>query len=451
MSSDPLLHIKDSYYFDVPRKFWRASYSSAEEMADEVGEWVVRNDIDYQDWEADLFIAEIEDIIGDRPALHHAKEAWRHWQHEDPHRHGRPFDQYVEDSLNALDAKAAQWAKSQDNKPEEPTKAYLAEYSNSPETVSLEWMHALRRSPDAFEEWATVRRDMNDRQALDAYLDSPRGNWSEAKTQEINHHLSGKVFIPQPFGATLKNAYEKESGFAISRYMVIEVAVAIVLFLVFRWLAQKVQPGGAPRGKAWNLLESIVSFVKTDVVEKGIEPHDSPKFMPLFWTIFFFILGCNLTGMLPWVGSPTASWGLTAVLALIVFGLGTYLGVREFGVVGYLKNLCPDLGLPIYLAIVIVPMVWVIEFASLFIKHAVLSVRLLLNMAAGHLVLLGIMGLAFSVEAISMGPTGWTALSIVSLLGTTILSFLELFVAFLQAYVFTLLAALFVGSATHHH
>lgn len=446
MASNPILHIKDAYYFDVPRKFWRADYEGAEEMATEVGPWVVRNDSDYQDWEADKFVTELEQILGHTDALHHAKEAWRHWQHADSRRHGRPFDQWVEDSLAELDSAATEWAKATEIDAKDPTQAYLAEHPDS----QLLWMQNLRRSEDSADQWAKVRRDMNAPRTLEDYLDSPRGDWSAEKTEEINHHLSGKVFIPQPF-ASLKNAYEVEQGFGISKYMVIEVIVAIIMFLVFRWLAGKMVTGQAPRGKAWNLLESIVSFVKTDVVEKGMEPHESPQFMPLFWTIFFFILGCNLMGMLPWMGSPTASVSLTAVLALVVFAVGTFLGVKKFGVMGYLKNLCPDLGLPAYLAIFIVPMVWVIEFFSLFIKHAILAIRLLANMVAGHLVLLGILGLAFGAHAASMSTGAWTALSVVALLGTTLLSFMELFVAFLQAYVFTLLASLFVGAATHHH
>jgi F-type H+-transporting ATPase subunit a len=233
--------------------------------------------------------------------------------------------------------------------------------------------------------------------------------------------------------------------------MVIEVGVAIILFLLFTWLAKKIVGGGAPKGKAWNFFESFLTFIKTDIVEKGIEPPESKKFMPLFWTLFLFILGCNLAGMIPWVGSPTAALALTAVLALVVFLVGAFVGIKKFGVVGYLKNLCPHLGLPTYLAIFIVPMVWFIEFASLFIKHTILAIRLLANMVAGHLVLLGIMGLAFGTHAASMHVGSWSALSVIAILGTTVLSFMELFVAFLQAYVFTLLAALFIGSATHHH
>lgn len=445
--ADPLLHIKDGYYFDVPRKFWRANYESTEQLADHVGEWVVRNDSDYQDWETDLFIEKLTEVLGPTKALSHAKEAWKHWQHADSKRHGRPFDQYVEDAVAELKSNADSWAATQEEQPRDNSQAYL---SVNPDE-QLQWMLQLQQNEETQKDWLRIRRDMDDRQILDEYIESERGDWSEAKLKEFNHHLSGKVWIPQPFGATLKNAYEPQSGFAVSRYMVIEVVVAILMIFLFRWLAGKVSSGEAPRGKAWNLIESIVCFVKTDVVEKGIEPHDSPKFMPLFWTIFFFILGCNLMGMIPWVGSPTAAFAVTAMLAIVVFAVGTFLGVSKFGVIGYLKNLCPELGLPIYLAIGIVPMVWFIEFASLFIKHGILAIRLLANMVAGHLVLLGIMGLAFGAHAASMQSGSWTALSVVAILGTTVLSFMELFVAFLQAYVFTLLAALFVGSATHHH
>ncbi len=447
MASD-LLHIKDSYYFDLPRKLWRVSYDSPTELADQVGAWAVRNDADYQDWEADRFIDQLSKIVSSPHALEHAKEAWLHWQHADERRHGRPFDQYVQDEVAQLQSDAATWVQQQEIDSTNPAQTYLAEFPSE----QFEWMLDIYNSPDKLTEWTEARQRMDDREVLNEYLESPRGDWSEEKLAQYNFHLSGKVFIPQPL-ATLKNAYEAQSGFAISRYMIIEVVVAILMLLVFRWLAGKIKDGGAPKGKAWNLLESFLTFIKTDIVEKGIEPHESPKFMPLFWTIFLFILGCNLMGMLPWVGSPTASFAVTAVLALVVFLVGTYLGIQKFGVLGYLKNLCPELGLPMYMAVVIVPMVWLIEFASLFIKHAILAIRLLANMVAGHLVLLGIMGLAFGAHAATetMHAGSWTALSVVAILGTTVLSFMELFVAFLQAYVFTLLAALFVGSATHHH
>ncbi|MCA9194049.1 MAG: F0F1 ATP synthase subunit A [Planctomycetales bacterium] len=447
MASD-LLHIKDSFYFDVPRKFWRANFENPESIADSLGNWAVQNDPHYQDWEADFAIGKLEEIVADKNALEHAKEAWYHWQHAKDERHGRPFDQYVVDATAELESSAAKWVKSNKVETQNNVDAYLAEHPDA----QAEWMVQLFRDAGSARKFQALVHELNSRDVLDEYLAtrSAKDYWNDNILSQYNHAYSGKVFIPQPFGE-LRNAYEKQSGFAISRYMIIEVIVAVMLLFVFRWLAGKVKDGSAPKGKLWNLLESFVVFIRTDVVEKGMDPHDSPKYMPLMWTIFLFILGCNLMGMLPWVGSPTAAFAVTGVLALIVFLVGLVMGIRSLGVLGFFKNLCPDLGLPIYLGIVIVPMVWLIEFASLFIKHGILAVRLLANMVAGHLVLLGIMGLAFGAKAAAMGTTSWTALSIVALAGTTVLSFMELFVAFLQAYVFTLLASLFIGSATHHH
>lgn len=446
MASDPILHIKDSYYFDVPRKFSRATYDSPEQIADQVGPWVVRNDADYQSWEADRFIAGLRQIMGDVPAFSQAKLAWLTWQHANPHRHGRPFDQYVEDARKALDSRAAQWAKDISPAPRVPAQDYLSQHPDP----QLDWMVKLESNPEQWAQWQQLRQEMDGRDVLQQYTSSPRGQWSEPKLLEYNHHLSGKVFIPQPFG-TLRNAYEKHTGFAISKFMIIEVVVALIVLVVFAWLARRVKSGGAPKGKVWNLLESFLTFIKTEIVEKGISPRESSKFLPLFWTLFLFILGCNLAGMVPWAGSPTAALAVTAVLAIAVLLVGAVFGIKKFGTVGYLKNLSPQLGLPTYIGIFVVPMVWFIEFASLFIKHGILAIRLLANMVAGHLVILGIMALAFGAHAANMSPGAWTALTVPAVFGAVIISVLELFVAFLQAYVFTLLAALFVGAAVEGH
>ena len=196
---------------------------------------------------------------------------------------------------------------------------------------------------------------------------------------------------------------------------------------------------------------NLVTFVRNGVVVPAMGAHDADKYMPFFWTLFMFVLGCNLMGMIPWVGAPTSVLATVGGLALMVFLIGTTLGIKQFGVAGYLKNLSPSLGLPIYLAIPIVPLVWVIEAASLLIKHVILAVRLLGNMVAGHLVLLGFMGIGFGAHAVSMSTTSWGFAAFISIFAATLLSVLELFVAFLQAYIFTFLAAMFIGNATHHH
>ena len=105
--------------------------------------------------------------------------------------------------------------------------------------------------------------------------------------------------------------------------------------------------------------------------------------------------------------------------------------------------------LPLPLAIVLKPMIFAIEMLGLLIKHGILAVRLLANMVAGHLVLLGIMGLITAAATATLGT--WATVASISVVGSTLFSLLELFVAFLQAYIFTVLSALFIGAAVHQH
>jgi F-type H+-transporting ATPase subunit a len=179
--------------------------------------------------------------------------------------------------------------------------------------------------------------------------------------------------------------------------------------------------------------------------------------VPLLWTIFFFVLLCNLFGMLPWLGAPTASWGATFAIALVTLATVVIAGMAKFGFVGFFLNQIPGMDLPWYMAIVLKPMIFAIEMMGLLIKHLVLSIRLLANMVAGHLVILGVMGLAFGVEAAlnfsAPGVAGWQwwLVATIAVVGSVLFNILELFVAFLQAYVFTFLSALFIGASVHKH
>jgi F-type H+-transporting ATPase subunit a len=187
--------------------------------------------------------------------------------------------------------------------------------------------------------------------------------------------------------------------------------------------------------------------------------HEDPaqKFLPLLWTIFFFVLGCNLMGMVPWAGSPTAAFGVTFALAFITFATVWFFGMRQFGVLGFFLNQIPGMDLPWYMAIFIKPMLLAIELLGLCIKHLVLAIRLLANMVAGHLVILGVMGLAFGAEAAlaftAPGTPGWQwwVTATIAVVGAAAFNLLELFVAFLQAYIFTFLSTLFIGAAIHKH
>jgi F-type H+-transporting ATPase subunit a len=442
--SNIILHIKDSYYFEVPKMLWRSNYESPEKLPD----WLVRLDDDYQNFEAAKIAEGLKTIGAPTVNVEGLQQSWNAWKHENKKYEGWPLDAYLDLQSQGLVARASKWAKKNAADAAEPVKAYLAQNT---EKEPFAWFYGLTSNPEVASKWTEVKASVDTPAFLDSYFkDAPASKWSEEKLAFYNRSLDGKVLIPQPFGV-LKNAYEPYSGFCISKYMIIQVVVALLLVVALRWLAKKISSGEPPKGKLWNCLEGILLFVRNSVVVPAMGEHDANRFMPLLWTFFVFIFGLNLAGMIPWLGSPTAALSTTGTFAAIVFIVGAYMGIQAFGALGYLKNICPELGLPWYLAFWVVPLLWVIEFASLFIKHAILALRLLANMVAGHAVLLGIMGLAVGVHAYAMHSGAWGALASASVLGMTALSVLELFVAFLQAAVFTFLAALFIGSSMHHH
>jgi F-type H+-transporting ATPase subunit a len=251
----------------------------------------------------------------------------------------------------------------------------------------------------------------------------------------------GHIAIPQPFAGKLP--FE----FRITKFMVIELLVAIIMVVFFVGLARALKGGAIPRGRFRNLLEAMLLYFRDQVARPCIGHHDGDKFVPFLWTIFFFILGCNLFGMIPWMGSPTGSLSVTATLALITFLVVIGSGMRKMGAIGFWKAQVPHMDVPGPLKFILIPMIFAIEVFGLLVKHGVLAVRLLANMMGGHVVLAVI--LAFI--AASAQSLWWWGVMPASVLGATALSMLELFVAFLQAFIFTFLSALFIGMAVHPH
>lgn len=460
--ASPLLHIKDSYYFEVPKSLWPASFGSKSEFTGAYETWL-RLDPEFQLWEADRFYdryAELKDKPEPKDALIHEYVEWKHAEANA----GKPLWRFIS---------------------EQQDKTWYEEQVKSSPSFQKKWKDAIEATSGP--------------QALATYRNGP-DKWSGEKLDAYGRHLSGKILIPQPFGR-LRNLYEKESGICISKFTIIEVAVALVLWAVFSWLARNVETGKQPRGALWNLLEMFVVFIRDEVARPviGHEPHtlvhaesagheqheahgqsrhgsedghahedaghdhaaadehahhhdprfDADRFVPLLLTIFFFVLGCNLSGMLPWLGSPTGVWGTTSAIAVVTLVTGIVFGIKRFGPVGYLLNQIPGMDLPFFAAVLLKPMIFVIEIMGLLIKHTVLSIRLLANILAGHMVLVSIVALAFSLEGAA--SYGWYISAPASVIGCTLLSCLELFVAFLQAYIFTFLSAMFIGAAIHHH
>jgi len=257
----------------------------------------------------------------------------------------------------------------------------------------------------------------------------------------------------------------------VTKYQILVVVAAGLVGWAMISLAKRVATGEPVRGPLWNGLEALLLFIRDDVARPNIHSghdhhefhtdaeehaheaevarHDqhylADKFVPFLWTLFLFILTCNLLGMIPFLGSPTASISVTAVLAIVVFLVIQVSAVIKLGPFKYVKAFIPQLKgdniiMSIFLLLVIVPLIAVIEFLGIFIRGAVLAIRLFANMFGGHVALAVIMAMAIGANGAFNIGGGVGAV----LLGTA-LSVLELLVAFLQAFVFVLLTSIFLG------
>lgn len=235
--------------------------------------------------------------------------------------------------------------------------------------------------------------------------------------------------------------------FQPTKFIVLEFLAAAFVFFLFVWLGKKIQTGDAPKGRVWNALESVIVFVRDEIAKPSIGSHDYKQFLPFLLTVFFFILTMNLMGMFPLFGTPTSSISITASLAISVFVLVLFTGTRKLGVIGFWKAQAPHIDVKGPMKLPLVAGIWCIEVFGLFIKHMVLAVRLFANMFAGHLVLAVLIGFVGAMWGTYMS---WVVIP--GVVGSSLaLNMLELLVAFIQAYVFTFLAALFIGAAVHPH
>jgi F-type H+-transporting ATPase subunit a len=232
----------------------------------------------------------------------------------------------------------------------------------------------------------------------------------------------------------------------LTKYIILMLLASLLIILIYYPLALKAQSGAPPRGKWWNCLEAILTFIRDEIAKPSIG-HDADRYVPFLWTTFLFILFCNLFGLIPFLGSPTASFSVTLALAIVTFFFIHGSAMASMGVKHYFQSYIPHIDIPFGMGYFVVPMIAGIEFMGNFIKAFVLAVRLFANIFAGHVVLAFI--LFFIVLVKHEGPALFWGVTFSSVLGITAMSLLELFVAFLQAYVFTFLTAIFLGSALH--
>ena len=227
--------------------------------------------------------------------------------------------------------------------------------------------------------------------------------------------------------------------FSITKNVASLLFGATLILILFFSAARsyKKNPNGAPRGLA-GFVEPLVVFVRDDIAKNNIG-HHYKRFVPLLLTIFFFIWINNLLGLVPFFpggANVTGNIAVTMVLAVVVFVVTNVNGNKHYwGHIFWMP------GLPV----AVKPLLAIVEFIGIFTKPFSLMIRLFANITAGHIIVLSLVSLVFIFETVWVSPA--------SVLLTLFISVLELLVAALQAYIFTLLTALYIGAAMHeeHH
>jgi F-type H+-transporting ATPase subunit a len=253
------------------------------------------------------------------------------------------------------------------------------------------------------------------------------------------HHLQDEVVFPLP----VVQLGTFPLDISITKLVLMIWLACAINIVVFVTLARK-SAGLVPAGRFQNLFESLVIFVKKDMVEEIMGHHLGAKYTPYFLTIFFFILVMNLLGLVPFLHTATGNIAVTASLAVLTFLLMQIAGIREQGLGHYLKSIVPP-GIPLWLYPIMIP----VEVLGQFTKPFALTIRLFANMTAGHVVILSLFGIIFTFKAL-LGPILTLGIVAPVMVGFVLfVDALELLVAFLQAYIFTFLSILFVNACAH--
>jgi F-type H+-transporting ATPase subunit a len=263
-----------------------------------------------------------------------------------------------------------------------------------------------------------------------------------------------------------------EIDFSISKHVFMLWLVAAAVFIVTTWTVRRyLKKGQVPSGFA-NVLETVAEFVRDSIVEPFVGRKWTNTWAPLMLTFFVFIFSANLVGMIPifdilgvlnhWVlhadadsffgrllhggTTATANFNVTAGLAIVTFGSIIVAGSLAHGFVGHWKNLAPH-GLAWWIYLILYP----IEIMGMFVKPFALTMRLAANMTGGHIAILAILCLVFIFTEMFKSATAGIAVGLAAVPLAVAISALELIVVVVQAYVFTLLSAVFIGMAVHTH
>lgn len=281
-------------------------------------------------------------------------------------------------------------------------------------------------------------------QFVNTYISSGGGHGEDESMYGIVvSHLTDHVITTGKIGeinqAFLSNKLFGIFDMRITRWVLMMWLAFALCILVFIPVAMKIKKANVVSKSRWvNMWEVLIGFVHDEVVEPNFDHHYVKKAMPYFLTVFFFIMFCNYIGMIPGMSTATGNLGVTLALSLFTLGGIIGVGVVKQGPLWIFKGIVPH-GLPVAMYVLL----WPIELAGLIIKPFALTIRLFANMTAGHIVII------IFIYLVMMFQNYWVGIG--SVAGSLMIYIIELLVAFLQAFIFSTLSAMFIGSSMHAH
>lgn len=285
---------------------------------------------------------------------------------------------------------------------------------------------------------------------------APEGDGPFDIKEMILHHLADSHEWETPFGVLHLPRFEPVHvgplvmDFSITKhvlFMMFAAALVAAVLIPAARRAGRAHEGGVDEGPkgGHNVVEGFVLFLRDEVAKPNVG-HHGERFYPYIIAVFFFILFGNLLGLLPWGASPTGNISVTAALAAVTFVMVEAAGARELGLAGYSRTIFyapPGLGGigKVLMMVIMTP----VEFLGKLTKPFALAIRLYANMTAGHAVVLALTGLA----VLATGASAFLIVPAPILMAVAIM-LLEIFIAFLQAYIFAILSAVFIGLIRAH-
>ena len=258
------------------------------------------------------------------------------------------------------------------------------------------------------------------------------------KGEPVEKSLEGKIIELDEHGEMVEEGLPLD--FSITKNVFMMLLSVIILLWVFLGLARSYKRAGISEPKGLQgFIEPVIVFIEEDVAIPNIGEEKYSRYMPYLLTVFFFILLNNLMGLIPFFpfgANVTGNIAVTFVLATFTFLITQFSSNR-----GHWQHVFNTPGVPVWLAPIMIP----VEIIGLITKPFALMIRLFANITAGHIIVLSLISMIFIFKSIFV--------AVPSMLMVLFMDCIELLVAFLQAYIFTLLSALFIGMAMpeHHH